>query len=616
MIPRHRVPLFLQVVLVLSMTGVACQRVPLLAPSGSTITLTAAATFLPLNGTTDLIVQIIEASGTPPQSGTHVIFTTTLGTIQPSETETDINGRATVKFLAGTTSGTASITASSGNARPASATSTTTAGGGTTSASDGAIKIAIGSAAVSRVSVSANPGTVAASGGSSTITANAADANGNSLPGVPVTFTTDAGSFSAAVVTTDQNGNAQTTLTTNKTARVTATAGPPGTAGTGTTTGGATSSPQTATVTVNVNATSTITVGAGSPAAPVVGQAVTFAITYTQNANGSPVARVIVDFGDGSNAQTIQGQPSAVSHTYNQAGSFTVRATAFDSFGDTAAGTGNVTVAAKPQLAVTISSPTASPTPNAATTVSIVATPSTGNVITSVRVDFGDGTAASLSGNAASVQHVYTTAGTFTVIATATDSSGATGSASTIIVVGNRPQLVVTIKASATPAVNTPTTFDLTATAGTGATISSIVVDFGDGSRVTLTGNATSVQHTYTAPGTFTVTATAADTSGATGSASTVIVVSGGASFTISPASAASHPATIAFDASSSTLPSPITNYAWDFGDPLSGPNNTASGSAFQQTHRYDAAGTYTVTLTVSDSAGRTSRIVKTVTIG
>src|SRR5258708_5324474 len=94
--------------------SVACERVPLLAPSGSTIQLTALATALPANGTTDIIAQVIEASGTPPHSGTLVTFTTNLGTVQPSSAETDIGGRVTVKYVAGVGSGTATITALSG----------------------------------------------------------------------------------------------------------------------------------------------------------------------------------------------------------------------------------------------------------------------------------------------------------------------------------------------------------------------------------------------------------------------------------------------------------------------------------------------------------------------
>src|SRR5438067_379167 len=93
---------------------VGCQKVPLLAPSGSTITLTSATTALPVNGTTQLIAQVIEPSGTPPHAGTQITFTTTLGTIEPAQAETDAGGRVVVTFNAGTTNGTATITAISG----------------------------------------------------------------------------------------------------------------------------------------------------------------------------------------------------------------------------------------------------------------------------------------------------------------------------------------------------------------------------------------------------------------------------------------------------------------------------------------------------------------------
>src|SRR3981081_1469101 len=65
-----------------------CQKVPRRAPTGSVIPLTSSATALPVGGTADIIAQVIEAAGTPPHQGTHVTFTTNLGTIQPSEAET------------------------------------------------------------------------------------------------------------------------------------------------------------------------------------------------------------------------------------------------------------------------------------------------------------------------------------------------------------------------------------------------------------------------------------------------------------------------------------------------------------------------------------------------
>src|SRR5262245_40577008 len=113
MLTRFRFPL-LGVGLLTGAACIACQRVPLLAPSGSTITLTSGATALPVNGATQIIAQLIEPSGTPPHSGTRVSFSTTLGLLEPSDVDTDINGRAVTTFKSGTANGTAVITAISG----------------------------------------------------------------------------------------------------------------------------------------------------------------------------------------------------------------------------------------------------------------------------------------------------------------------------------------------------------------------------------------------------------------------------------------------------------------------------------------------------------------------
>ncbi len=76
----------------------ACEKVPLMAPAGSTIILTASTNALPVNATTDIIAQVLEAAGTPPHSGTLVTFTTTLGAMQPAEARTDVGGRVVVRF--------------------------------------------------------------------------------------------------------------------------------------------------------------------------------------------------------------------------------------------------------------------------------------------------------------------------------------------------------------------------------------------------------------------------------------------------------------------------------------------------------------------------------------
>lgn len=62
------------------------------------------------------------------------------------------------------------------------------------------------------------------------------------------------------------------------------------------------------------------------------------------------------------------------------------------------------------------------------------------------------------------------------------------------------------------------------------------------------------------------------------------------------------------FDGSSSTDNQPIASYGWNFGD-----NSTGSGAT--TSHGYAAAGTYTVTLTVTDSVGQQDAETKSVTV-
>jgi hypothetical protein len=404
--------------------SVACQKVPLLAPAGSTIVLTTAASTLPINGSTDVIAQLMESGGVPPHEGTRVTFTTSLGRLQPSEADTDVSGRAIVKFIA-TSSGVASITALSG---------------GTAIAAANAVKIQVGAAAVGAVALQANPTTLPSAGGTTDLTATVSDTSGNVLPGVPVNFSIDtsgtgstgAGSFTASTVTTDANGRATTQLTTNRTTTVAATAGiATTTGGTGTTTG-TTTSAQTAKVTINVNSTAAITVGSILPAAPSVGQAVTVPLTYATT--GSPITRVTVSWGDGTTS-SVAGQPSAVTHTYTQSGTFGVQITGTDSFGDPAtAGTSITVTSSKPT--VTITPPTA-PHANTAATFTIAAAVPTGSTasIASVAISWGDGTSTSVPGNITSASHTYTVAQSFTVTVTATDTNGQQGTASTVVAV-------------------------------------------------------------------------------------------------------------------------------------------------------------------------------------
>jgi hypothetical protein len=415
---------------VFSLAAPACEKVPLLAPSGSSITLTASTTALSANGTMTITAQVLEAAGTPPHSGTRITFTTTIGRIEPAEVNTDVGGRAKVTFIAGGSNGTATIAAVSG---------------GATTGSDGALKIAVGTAAVAKVIVSASPQSVSAAGGASTITATVLDINGNALIGSPVLFTSTAGTLSTDVAVTNSNGAAVTVLTTSQQATVTASVGVQGSSGTGGTgssgTGSSTTSGQASgTVTVNVRNAPSITVTA--PTATIYkGVAARFTFTVTAaSANGSAVREVKVNWGDGRTdiLGTFTGSQTQ-DHIFTNDGTFIVTGTVTDGSGDfnTTSTTVSVLNPPKASVLVTPSAFSASAPATIAFTIAITGLP-TGVALRSVSIDYGDGQSEELGATAsASRSHVYTTGGGVSrkVVVTAVDTSGQVSEGSTTVVI-------------------------------------------------------------------------------------------------------------------------------------------------------------------------------------
>jgi hypothetical protein len=398
----------------------ACQKVPLLAPSGSTITLTASNTAIAADGIVDLIAQVLEPAGTPPHPGTHVTFTTTLGVIEPAEAKTDINGRVTVKFKANGANGTATITAASG---------------GATTGANGAVKIAVGTAAVGRITLTANPNPITANGGTATITANVVDLNGNALIGVPVNFATSAGTLGAGLVNSDGTGNAQTTLTTSVEATVTASVGAPGTGtgGTGGTpgTGGSTSGQTSATITVKVNPQPQVTVAAQGTS-HTVGSPVNFTVTVSLPATSTAQIKDLrIFFGDGESASLGTATGSIpVQHLYEEEDTFTVSARATDTLGGVGEGSTVIVVQGQaPVVTISYTSTVAGGSREYTFTANVF--PATTTIV-SYAWTFGDGQSQSTSTN--SVTHSYPTgSGTKTVTVTVTRPNGQQSTSSTTV---------------------------------------------------------------------------------------------------------------------------------------------------------------------------------------
>src|SRR5699024_5338741 len=127
--------------------------------------------------------------------------------------------------------------------------------------------------------------------------------------------------------------------------------------------------------------------------------------------------------------------------------------------------------------------------------------------------------------------------------------------------------------------------------------ISAYAWDFGDVS----TGEGVTAEHTYGEAGTYSVTLTVTDAEGETGSVTQSVTVE----------EAANSAPTAVFSSSVSGLSVSVggsgsagaegasSAYAWDFGDGSTGEGATAS-------HEYAQAGTYEISLTVTDSSGLT----------
>ncbi len=374
--------------------GTACDKVPLTAPSESSIVLFTNTTSIPINGTAEITATVTESAGTPVQNGTVVTFFTSLGTVDPAEARTQ-NGKATVRLHAGSISGTATIRASSG--------------GNTTT--DPQLAIAVGGAAAARVELFATPASLPSGGGNVQLVAAVYDAGGNRLPGVPVSFVTDNGSLTANAAVTDANGDAKSTLTTAVAASVTATVA-----------GGTATLTTTVKITLRTAPDVSITVGTASPVEDVP---VSFVFSVKAGSGGAAVRSATVDFGDGATQALATNGTTTASHTYRSAGAYTVTATAVDTAGEVTIATASVVVTQAAPLNVTL---TAQGT--MAHQASIVFTASVtpaGVAIDRYEWNFGDGASPVTSGGATS--HVYALAGHYVVTVRVVTTDGRTGTA-------------------------------------------------------------------------------------------------------------------------------------------------------------------------------------------
>jgi hypothetical protein len=231
--------------------------------------------------------------------------------------------------------------------------------------------------------------------------------------------------------------------------------------------------------------------------------------------SGNPVQNVPVTFssteGSFSAASTNTNQNGIAVTTLTTSREATVTATVAGK-----AATVTVGIALRPTVTISASNEA---TVGGPTTFTISANPATGGApIQNVTINYGDGESTNLgpvSGSGITVQHIYDDHDTYTVSVVATDLSGESASASTVIVV--QPVVVVSLAAS-TSGKNA----SFTATVSPSDTVvAAYSWSFGDGQSATTSTN--QITHTYAIGGFYNVTVQVTTVSGRRASASTTV---------------------------------------------------------------------------------------------
>ncbi len=358
------------------------------------------------------------------------------------------------------------------------------------------------------------------------------------------------------------------------------------------------SSSQTVTVsqTVTIQPTPLSTSFTFLPATPIASSPVAFSAVTT---GGTSPYTINWDFGDGTT-----GTGSTATHAYSTAGTFTVILTANDS--------GSPRQTASSQLSITVASPpstltaifTYSPSsPQVGQPITFSASTNGGTAPYTFGWSLGDGSVTSGS----IVTHTYSSAGTFNVVLT-TEDAGSPQQTATFqqsITVSSPPPPPLTASFTYSPAslqVGQQVTFSGTASGGTAPY--SFAWSFGDGGLSTV--NPTS--HSYSTPGSFTVTLTATDSDGVNASSSQIIVVA--STFTVGFAYSPAGPEAdqpVTFTATQSGGVGNVS-FSWDFGD-------NSSSTEDPVTHIYTTSGSFLVSVTATDADGVSTTSTQTVSV-
>ncbi|MEI6138735.1 MAG: PKD domain-containing protein [Mariniphaga sp.] len=330
----------------------------------------------------------------------------------------------------------------------------------------------------------------------------------------------------------------------------------------------------------------------------------------SQNNASGDIVKWEWNFGDVESGVNNISTLKDPSHTYVGPGSFNVTLVVTNITGCKNTTTRKVVVNSKPVAKFTSSAISCE-----GDTVNFTNTSSTpvGTTITSSLWDFGD----NISSKEFSPSHKFSTNGTFKVKLIILNSIGCIDTLMQQVTVNPKP--IVDFSPSEIRCTGSPVTFTDRSYVPTGFTgsIKTWAWDFGDGTPVVSVDfpSNPNISHTFAGSATsFKVKLTVTATTGCTGFIENLVslIPSPIANFIYS--NALCNNREISFtDLSSENGGGKLQSWSWNFGDPLSGASNTYTQQ--NATHSFTGAGSYTVSLTVSNPNGCSNTFAQTILV-